>query len=761
MAELDDIRVALRLELDQFKQDLRKAQGEVKNAGEGMANSMKGFSGALGLLRGTLGALGVGFTMKHIWDQFAEGERAAIGLRLAFRNTGRGGEEMSSDMLRLADSVGKVGIVSSTSLKQGIAVLASYTAISNKDMPRSIEVMTDLAAQTGSTETAARMLGLASEGMTQQFRRHGIALSGTATESKNYAIILDEVGRKTKDANRLYGEAASGSMPRLMNAANDTAEAFGKLVAEPVAEILGGWAAGFRLLQEAMDALHMPSFKSMMDDARLLVSDVIENSVNLARRGLSPQTALLAAIGTEITRRAQHDIANLTGPETGPVTAGSNTGTAAQGVEGSFKQTAPQTMIEQAKQIRNSLNMTIGIVEQLKEAQKVLDVFKALPETSPDKKKFTTADFKMLEEKLWRGKRDAVMQVLTGMQDEAAGIEDEITKNLEVQSDRRIGVRAREYTIAREKLIKDVGVESKQVAELDATFQSLAETMAKQKVEIITQDELQKNKEYLSLVQQISSEEASLINDYVVAAQIRYQSRMRELEMMEQELSLTRGLKDEDRARREDAIAQMKTQAGKRLKKEQQSPLQNLADDWANTTTQMEAATAKWAQNSADAIVNFAKTGKFEFKSFASSIIEDLFRIGVQQALLGNTKGSIGGLFGMLGFGGKGGGFDTEAVAGFAHGGEPTINRVSLVGERGPELIAPKTAMMVTPMNKLQGGGGGQTVVVNTTNNFSLGVQQTVRAEIQSMVPQLNESAKRSVMSAINRGGSFSSAVGR
>ena len=52
--------------------------------------------------------------------------------------------------------------------------------------------------------------------------------------------------------------------------------------------------------------------------------------------------------------------------------------------------------------------------------------------------------------------------------------------------------------------------------------------------------------------------------------------------------------------------------------------------------------------------------------------------------------------------------------------------------------------------------GGGQGVVVNQTINVSTGVQATVRAEIENMMPQITQATTNAVASAKARGGSFS-----
>ena len=54
-----------------------------------------------------------------------------------------------------------------------------------------------------------------------------------------------------------------------------------------------------------------------------------------------------------------------------------------------------------------------------------------------------------------------------------------------------------------------------------------------------------------------------------------------------------------------------------------------------------------------------------------------------------------------------------KTYLGYAEGGNPPVGVPSIVGENGPEMIVPKSAMTVIPNHKL----GGQTIVVNITGN--------------------------------------------
>jgi phage-related minor tail protein len=83
--------------------------------------------------------------------------------------------------------------------------------------------------------------------------------------------------------------------------------------------------------------------------------------------------------------------------------------------------------------------------------------------------------------------------------------------------------------------------------------------------------------------------------------------------------------------------------------------------------------------------------------------------------------------------------------------------RTGLMGEAGPEAIMPlqrgPNGNLVLAVN---GEGGG--VTVNQVINISTGVQQTVRAEIKSMMPQIADNAKAAVLDAKRRGGSYGGA---
>jgi hypothetical protein len=117
----------------------------------------------------------------------------------------------------------------------------------------------------------------------------------------------------------------------------------------------------------------------------------------------------------------------------------------------------------------------------------------------------------------------------------------------------------------------------------------------------------------------------------------------------------------------------------------------------------------------------------------------------------GESGGGLGSLFG----GGEGGGGLGSLFGGlFAEGGRPPLGKVSVVGEKGPELFVPDGAGTIIPNGA---GGGGMTVNIN--QNFALGVQDTVRAEVMNMRDVFKRDAVDAVSEAVSRGGTVARTI--
>ncbi len=154
-------------------------------------------------------------------------------------------------------------------------------------------------------------------------------------------------------------------------------------------------------------------------------------------------------------------------------------------------------------------------------------------------------------------------------------------------------------------------------------------------------------------------------------------------------------------------------------------------------------------ENAMMSMVDGTKSVKDAFKDMAREIIKELYRIYVVKKITGMITGAIEGKFAP----------DVGATANphtLANGGPANAGQRYIVGERGPEVFTPSVSGYVTP-NSGGGGGSGTTIVQNI--NVSTGVQQTVRAEIRQMMPQIASSAKGAVLDAKRRGGSYGRAM--
>ena len=148
-----------------------------------------------------------------------------------------------------------------------------------------------------------------------------------------------------------------------------------------------------------------------------------------------------------------------------------------------------------------------------------------------------------------------------------------------------------------------------------------------------------------------------------------------------------------------------------------------------------------------NSFVDRTNSAKDAFRSMAASIIKELFQIFVIKRITGFVSGQFNAAFPKLG------GMPLDGYK--AIGGPVQRGGSYMVGERGPELFVPSRSGSIVPNNKV----GGESVIVNQNINISTGVQQTVRAEIKTLMPQIADAAKSAVADAKRRGGSYGRAM--
>jgi hypothetical protein len=158
-------------------------------------------------------------------------------------------------------------------------------------------------------------------------------------------------------------------------------------------------------------------------------------------------------------------------------------------------------------------------------------------------------------------------------------------------------------------------------------------------------------------------------------------------------------------------------------------------------------------------MVDGTKSVKDAFKSMAAEIIKELYRVFVVQQIVGGISGGVGSLFG-------GGNFLTGPSTGSfglpfgrAAGGPVIANQPYIVGERGPELVIPRSSGMVLNHDKTKAAiGGSNDVTVNNNISVTGSDAAMVRAEVAKMIPQITNATKAAVIDARLRGGQMKQA---
>jgi hypothetical protein len=178
----------------------------------------------------------------------------------------------------------------------------------------------------------------------------------------------------------------------------------------------------------------------------------------------------------------------------------------------------------------------------------------------------------------------------------------------------------------------------------------------------------------------------------------------------------------------------------------------SLDEGMQKVAKSMSGAITKGFTDAITGAQKFSDAMKAMAKSVVDSLIEMLVQYYITQSLFGLITGTP---------------FPTQnqttapiregvplppkAIGGSVQAGQPYM-----VGERGTELFVPNQSGSIVS-NKNLGGGNG--VVVQQTINVTTGVQQTVRAEIVQLMPQIAQAAKGAVADARLRGGNFSKAM--
>ena len=195
------------------------------------------------------------------------------------------------------------------------------------------------------------------------------------------------------------------------------------------------------------------------------------------------------------------------------------------------------------------------------------------------------------------------------------------------------------------------------------------------------------------------------------------------------------------------------TKAIQKIEKEE--PIKKLADKAEETMKELNdmiyESSRSWSDSMAESLLKSENAFK-SLRNIAKTIFHDIAKSLIKTQI---TTPFVNSLVGALGITQP---EVPEAIAPRAGGGAVNRGNPYLVGENGAELFVPKISGNILNRNQMPAGGSK---TVNVIQNFSVGVEDTVRARILEAVPQVVSATKNAVFEEIERGGVASRRVGR
>jgi lambda family phage tail tape measure protein len=304
---------------------------------------------------------------------------------------------------------------------------------------------------------------------------------------------------------------------------------------------------------------------------------------------------------------------------------------------------------------------------------------------------------------------------LSAIKDIEINAQTEILKaKLEIYKQERLS----KEELDKEYAAKEKEIQLKAAADIARVRGQLSEQLSREEQriqDIITQSKARVEEEtrlndVLSQRNKFSIDNATATDKERERAQKLFDLEEERLKVLRQ-IALIKDIPPAERAAREQEINNIFAQR-KQLTVEQQDADRNLQRDFASGFEKaykqyVEDARDNFAiagrlfqsmtQGMEDAFVNFAKTGKFEFKNFVNLMLEELLRSQVRQLMASLFMGSNSSKSSRGLLGGK-------IIPGILAGGGPVSDRRPyIVGEQGPEMFIPNSAGSMMPNRDLVG----------------------------------------------------------
>lgn len=242
-------------------EDFKKAAEDVKKLFGGISDGAKKESGiasaawasfignfasqavtsAIGAVKDGIGA---------VFDKFKDGlgdalqaDQALQKFNLALANTGKFSEKSSQGFQDFADTLEKTaGIAGETTLKAG-ALIQSLGNLSGQGLQRATQAAADLSAAIGvDFETAANILGKASQGNVEALKKYGVQVEDTGNKTKDFESALKQIESRFGGSAVASVNTFAGALDIAKNSFDDVFKSLGQSITNTPA--LKGLAQG-------------------------------------------------------------------------------------------------------------------------------------------------------------------------------------------------------------------------------------------------------------------------------------------------------------------------------------------------------------------------------------------------------------------------------------------------------------------------------------------------------------------------------------
>lgn len=235
----NEIVTEIVLELDKFRQDLKDAQNESRDAGEKSGKSLgdgiesglsKGGGALVKVALGVAAAVASAFAVHKLIDIGVEASENVRRLNFALQATGQYTPELSKSMQEYAESLKLVSGYDDDLIMKGETLLLSMTKLRGEGLKKATEAAVDLAAGMNiDLGSAFQLVERAANGHITQLQRMGFDLKETGDKAMDYAQALNAISI-FQGAAEAKATTFGGAMQRLSMQSEDMVKTVGKAI---------------------------------------------------------------------------------------------------------------------------------------------------------------------------------------------------------------------------------------------------------------------------------------------------------------------------------------------------------------------------------------------------------------------------------------------------------------------------------------------------------------------------------------------------